>query len=130
KYLINYESYDWQTIQEQADTVKTMSSQKVFSTYDSMIRSESSPLNILKNNNKVKVQINSVILLNKETAQIRFKKMVLDSAGKPAPGYRITEWISTISFDWDKDIKTEKERLVNPLGLQVLSYQPNPEVVK
>ena len=95
-----------------------------------MIRSESSPLNILKNNNKVKVQINSVILLNKETAQIRFKKMVLDSAGKPAPGYRITEWISTISFDWDKDIKTEKERLVNPLGLQVLSYQPNPEVVK
>ncbi|ECU1628988.1 conjugal transfer protein TraG, partial [Salmonella enterica] len=33
-------------------------------------------------------------------------------------------------FDWDKDIKTEKERLVNPLGLQVLSYQPDPEVIK
>ncbi|WRR76339.1 type IV secretion system protein (plasmid) [Escherichia coli] len=48
----------------------------------------------------------------------------------PPPGYRATEWISTISFDWDKDIKTEKERLVNPLGLQVLSYQPDPEVIK
>ncbi|MBA0942279.1 conjugal transfer protein TraG, partial [Escherichia coli] len=38
KYLINYEAYDWQTIQEQADTVKIMSSQKVFSAYDTMIR--------------------------------------------------------------------------------------------
>ena len=130
KYLINYEAYDWQTIQEQADTVKTMSSQKVFSAYDTMSRADSSPLNILKNNYKIKVQINSVILLRKDMAQVRFKKMVLDLSGKPAPGYRATEWISTISFDWDKDIKTEKERLVNPLGLQVLSYQPDPEVIK
>ncbi|PQK43143.1 conjugal transfer protein TraG [Escherichia coli] len=95
-----------------------------------LIRADSSPLNILKNNYKIKVQINSVILLRKDMAQVRFKKMVLDLSGKPAPGYRATEWISTISFDWDKDIKTEKERLVNPLGLQVLSYQPDPEVIK
>ncbi len=74
KYLINYEAYDWQTIQEQADTVKTMSSQKVFSAYDTMIRADSSPLNILKNNYKIKVQINSVILLRKDMAQVRFKK--------------------------------------------------------
>ncbi|HAO3424179.1 TPA: type IV secretion system protein, partial [Escherichia coli] len=100
------------------------------SAYDTMIRADSSPLNILKNNYKIKVQINSVILLRKDMAQVRFKKMVLDLSGKPAPGYRATEWISTISFDWDKDIKTEKERLVNPLGLQVLSYQPDPEVIK
>nr|WP_250696484.1 type IV secretion system protein [Escherichia coli] len=82
---MNYEAYDWQTIQEQADTVKTMSSQKVFSAYDTMIRADSSPLNILKNNYKIKVQINSVILLRKDMAQVRFKKMVLDLSGKPAP---------------------------------------------
>nr|WP_251287735.1 hypothetical protein [Escherichia coli] len=44
-------------MQEQADTVKTMSSQKVFSAYDTMIRADSSPLNILKNNYKIRSRL-------------------------------------------------------------------------
>ncbi|EGD0458518.1 conjugal transfer protein TraG, partial [Escherichia coli] len=46
KFVINYESYDWQTIQEMLDTVNVMSNNKVFSQYNTAIRADNSPLNV------------------------------------------------------------------------------------
>nr|WP_252097772.1 type IV secretion system protein [Escherichia coli] len=42
KFVINYESYDWQTIQEMLDTVNVMSNNKVFSQYNTAIRADNS----------------------------------------------------------------------------------------
>lgn len=130
QFVINYESYDWQTIQQMMDTVNVMSGSKVFSQYDTAIRADSSPLNVLKDNYKMRVKIKSVTMLKPDVAQVRFSKMILDSAGKPAPEYRMTDWISTIAFDFNKKIETEEQRLINPLGFQVLSYRVDPEAMK
>lgn len=130
QFVINFESYDWQTIQQMLDTVQVMSDQKVFSQYNSAIRADNSPLHILKDNYKMKVRIKSVTLLKPDVAQVRFSKMILDSSGKLSNEYRVTEWIATISFDFNKKIETEEQRLINPLGFQVNSYRVDAEAVK
>ena len=130
QFVINYESYEWQTIQQMMDTVKVMSASKVFSQYNTAIRADSSPLNVLKDNYKMRVKIKSVTMLKPDMAQVRFSKMILDSSGKPAPEYRMTDWIATIAFDFNKKIETEEQRLINPLGFQALSYRVDPEAMK
>jgi len=130
KYVINYESYDWQTIQAQSEIIGLMSSPKVAGQYNTAIRAENSPLNILKDQYKIKVKVKPVVFLKPDLAQIRFTKMVLDNNGNPAPEFRTTDWIATIPFDYNKKIKTESERQINPLGMQVLSYRVDAEAGK
>lgn len=130
RFVINYESYDWQTIQQMFDTVELMSDNNVFSEYKKNAVADNSPLNILKKNYRMKTKVKSVTLLKKDVAQIRFSKMILDTSGKLATEYEITNWIATIAFNFDKKIKTEGDRLVNPLGFQTVSYRVDAEVVK
>ncbi|EGZ8458150.1 type IV secretion system protein [Salmonella enterica] len=130
KYVINYESYDWETIQEQAETVTLMSNNKVSGMFNTSIRAENSPLNVLKDQYKIKVKVKPVVFLKPDLAQVRFTKMVLDNNGNPAPEFRVTDWIATIPFDYNKKIKTEAQRQINPLGLQVLSYRVDAEASK
>ena len=130
QYVINYESYDWQTITTMHDTVQLMSSSSVFSEYKKNIMSDSSPLNVLKDNFKLKTKIKSVTFLEPDTAQVRFSKMVLTKNGELSTEYKKTDWVALISFDYKHEIKTEGERLLNPLGFNVLSYRVDPEAVK
>ncbi|KAB7715123.1 conjugal transfer protein TraG [Plesiomonas shigelloides] len=130
QFVINYESYDWQTISTMNDTVQLMSSSNVFSEYRRNILAPNSPLNILKDNYKIKTKIKSVTFLEEDTAQVRFSKIVLTSAGEPANEYVTTNWVATVAFDFKHEIKTEGERLLNPLGFNVLSYRVDPETTK
>ncbi|WP_252097771.1 type IV secretion system protein [Escherichia coli] len=57
---------------------------------------------------KIKTKIKSVTLLKPDVAQVRFSKMILDSSGSLAPEYRVTDWIATVAFDFNKDVKTER----------------------
>ena len=130
QFVINYESYDWQTVRAMHDNVKLMADSAVFNGYKSNMLAKNSPLNQLKDSYKLKVKIKSVTFLNADTAQIRFKKMVLDKQGKVAPEYVATDWVATMAFDYDHDIKNEGERLLNPLGFNALSYAVDPETTK
>lgn len=130
KYVINYESYDWETIQEQAEIITLMSGNKVGGQFNTAIRAENSPLNVLKDQYKIKVKVKPVVFLKPDLAQVRFTKMILDNNGNPAPEFRSTDWIATISFDFNKKIKTEAQRQINPLGMQVLSYRVDAEAGK
>lgn len=130
QYVINYESYDWQTIQEMNNIVEIMSDNKTFSEYDTAVRADNSPLHILRDNFKMKVKVKSTTFLKPDVAQVRFTKMILDSSGKPAAGYQETNWIATIAFDFNKDIKTEEDKNINPLRFQALSYRVDPEAAK
>lgn len=130
QYVINYESYDWETISEMSDIVKTMSSDKIFSSYDTAVRADNGPLNVLKDNYRMKVKIKGVTFLKPDIAQVRFSKIIIDSSGKPAPEYHQTEWMATISFNFAKKIEKAEQQDVNPLGMQVLSYRVDPETIK
>ncbi|EFF2610251.1 type IV secretion system protein, partial [Escherichia coli] len=44
--------------------------------------------------------------------------------------YRVTDWIATVAFDFNKDVKTEEQRLINPLGFEAVSYRVDAEAIK
>ena len=127
KWVVNRESYDWQTIQNMSDTIELMSSNRVFSEYRNIITNKvTSPLFILKQDKKVMVRVSSVTFID-DVAQVRFIKFVKNANGTMAPEYPTTNWIGTIGFDYKKTISKQQERLVNPLGFQVTSYRVDPE---
>ncbi|MFM4936166.1 conjugal transfer protein TraG [Aeromonas veronii] len=130
QYVINYESYDWLTVQTLYDNIKLLSTSDVFGEYRTKMLADNSPLNLLKDNYKLKTKIKSVTFLNKETAQVRFTKMVLNKKGELAPEFVPTDWVAVVAFDFSHEIKTEGERLLNPLGFNVLSYRVDPEAGK
>ncbi|EGH9360836.1 type IV secretion system protein [Salmonella enterica] len=129
-FVISYESYDWQDIQATNDSVNLMSDDKTFSQYRTQITADNSPLNVLKERNKIKVRIKSVTFLKPDIAQVRFDKAVVNSDGTLDIDYSQTSWVATIAFDYQKKIKSEGERLINPLGFQALSYRVDPEAIK
>lgn len=127
QYVINYESYDWATIQHMSNVVKLMSNTQIFNKYDNNLRNEVSPLTLFKDQSKVSTKISAVTFLDKDFATVRFTKFVVDNQGKVDNKYPISKWIATIKFAYSKNIHMEKDRLINPLGFEVISYRVDPE---
>lgn len=128
QYVVDRESYDWYTIQAMFDFIKETSSNDVFASYSNFYKSEFSPLEKLGKNMKMSATINSITFLNDTTVQVRFTKRITENSGKFIPSYPETKWLATVSFAFDKNIKTEKQRLVNPLGFIVKSYKLDQEL--
>ncbi|MEG7664990.1 type IV secretion system protein [Hafnia paralvei] len=126
----NREGYEWNAIQTMYQTVELMSNNAVFSEYKNYILGEYSPVKKLGKSQKMQVKVNAITLLDNETAQIRFTKAITELDGSPAQGYTPAKWIATVKFDFKKKIKTEEQRLVNPLGFEAISYRVDPEVIK
>ena len=129
QYIIERESYDWQLIQNSFDRVKLMSAPNVFAEYNAYITSAKSPVNTFKEDKKVRVEVLSVSFIN-NIGQVRFSKTVLDANGQPDTVYPVTNWLATISFDYKKEIKLEKDRRSNPLGFETTSYRVDSENIK
>lgn len=128
KFVIERESYDWQLIQNSYDAVELMSSPQVFNEYRNYITSKVSPVTLLKENKKIKVNVLSVSFIN-GVGQVRFSKQVLTASGEPDAVIPVTYWLASIPYDYKHDVKLEQQRLINPLGFQALSYRVDPEAL-
>lgn len=106
-----------------------MSAPNVFAEYNAYITSAKSPVNTFKEDKKVRVEVLSVSFIN-NIGQVRFSKTVLDANGQPDTVYPVTNWLATISFDYKKEIKLEKDRRSNPLGFETTSYRVDSENIK
>lgn len=130
RFIENREGYEWNSVQNMYDTVELMATSSVFNEYKNYIEGDFSPLKKLGKVLKMQVRVNAITLLNVETAQIRFTKVITDSDGQPVNGYTPAKWIATVTFDYRRKIKTEGQRLINPLGFAAVSYRVDPEVIK
>ena len=89
--------------------------------YDSL----AAPHKVFKDRFRVDVRIVSISWVG-NTAQVRFEKTVMplnDAAAKPAP----QKLIATIGYQYLNSPQADKDRLVNPLGLQIMHYRVDPE---
>ncbi len=130
QFVVNRESYEWETIQDMYNRVNLLSGPKVFNEYKVNINNKAvSPLYILKKDKKLMVRILSISFID-EVAQVRFIKYVKNANGSVASEYRETAWIATITYDYQHDVNKEAERFVNPLGFQVTSYRVDAENVE
>lgn len=130
RFIENREGYEWFTVKDMYNFVEATSNRAVFDAYKNYMISSQSPVKVLSNRMKMLVKVNGITFLDDETAQIRFTKLITEPDGKAAAGYIPTQWIATLKFDFSKKITTEQERLLNPLGLNVISYRVDAEVVK
>ncbi len=127
RFVINRESYDWETIQSMHDAVKLLGNPNVFSQYDNIIKNKQiSPIYLLKQEKKVMVRVVSVSFIG-DIAQVRFIKYVQNADGSKAAEFAPASYIATIAYDYKKPIHLEKDRLVNPLGFEAISYRVDAE---
>lgn len=128
KYVVNRESYDWFTIQSMYDFIEETSSPNIFASYKGYFASEYSPLKKLGKKMKQITTVNTISFLNPTTVQVRFTKSFEENDGKEVKNLPRTTWLATMSFDFSKNVRTEKQRLINPLGFAVTSYKLDAEV--
>lgn len=130
RFVENREGYEWFTVQSMYNIVESAASNDVFNSYKNYMLSEYSPVKKLAKRHKMQVKVNGITFLEDGTAQIRFTKLITENDGSLSAGYQPTKWIATLTYDFTKQSKTEEQRLVNPLGLNVSSYRVDSEVVK
>ncbi|OED65899.1 conjugal transfer protein TraG [Vibrio tasmaniensis ZS-17] len=128
QFVIERNSYEWETIQNSFNTVKLMSGRQVFGAYSNYIKGDSSPTKLFSDKRVIRITVEGITFLpatSKEQtlAQVRFTRYIENSEGEAALGYEPTQWTATITFDYQSSIKTEDERRLNPLGFQVTSYR-------
>lgn len=127
RYIVTRGSYQWQTVQDAYDYIKLTSRQDVFSAYNTALRAKNSPLEVFKEYKKIRMKDVAISFLptqqNQVLAQVSFTRVVVNNDDTPDPSYEPTKWSATVTFDYLKDIKTDAERILNPLGFQVTSYR-------
>ena len=85
-----------------------------------------SPLNTLPRQAIVNVTIRSVSSLGADIALVRFTTQRTDPAGVDQPP---RTWASVIKYRYSAAEMTADDRLVNPLGFQVVRYRRDPETL-
>lgn len=127
KFIDAYEGYNWFTVQDSYDFIKLSSNDAVFSQYSNYIRSNSSPVEVLSENNKVDISDVSISFIptNQDNilAHVSFTKTVLDVDDSLSRDFKPTKWKAVMSFDYLADISKESERLLNPLAFRVTSFE-------
>lgn len=121
--------YQWDTVQNNFDTVKINSNDKVFAEYSNYIKAENSPLNIFKDRYKVKSELTaSPVYLPSNVGDdklvlVNFKRTIVNKIGDPVPEFPVSNWKATITYNFKKGKLTADQRLLNPLGFNVTSYR-------
>lgn len=128
-YVRDRESYDWFSIGDMSEAVKLMSAPEIGSEYDKTLQAKNSPLNLLKDKFRIKAKVGSIVFTG-ELAQVRFTTEKLSVSGDNNDGSPVQNWIATIAYKYESGRMTQQQRLVNPLGLKVLNYRVDPEVLK
>ncbi len=128
RFIVERNSYDWQTVQLSYNTVELMASDKVFNAYSKAIRAIDSPLEVFGDKSSVKTHVNAISFLpstdkDSQLVQVHFTRQVVSSSGELSSMLEPTKWSATITFDYLAVIKTEDERTLNPLGFRVTSYR-------
>jgi type IV secretion system protein VirB8 len=125
KFIITRNGYNWQTVQDDYNLIQLMSSSTVKSTYNTYIKSASSPVKVFVDKNRIEIKVQDVTFIPSKSnlAQVRFSRDVLDKSGVSDDSYEITYWNATITFDYQALINTKDERTLNPLAFRVTSYK-------
>ncbi len=131
-YVTARERYFYATAETDYETVGAYNSpqlnQEWLSIWDR--NNSQSPLNLYKDGTTVRAQIKAVSFLKQasgnDLVQVRFIK-----AARPGgtAAEQVTHWIATIPYAYIAPSKDERTRALNPLGLRIVDYKREPEVV-
>jgi type IV secretion system protein VirB8 len=95
------------------------------------VANPASPLNVYRDGTTVRSQVASVTFFERgngvaDLAQVRYVKGQRASGGTDE---RVTHWIAAIQYAYGEPSKDPKVRRWNPLGLKIVDFRPEPEVL-
>lgn len=127
QYVIAREGFDAGTLQANYRKVGLWSAGDARDRYLSQMRSgnPASPLAGLPRNATIDVQIRSVSSIAASTAMIRFTTVRTDPGGRQ----QAQHWVATIRYRYTDAEMSAADRLINPLGFQVIRYRRDAETL-
>jgi type IV secretion system protein VirB8 len=128
QYVIAREGFDIATLRDSYNKVALWSQGEARSRYLASMQASNatSPLAILPRRAVVEVQVRSISMLNADTALVRFATVRTDpGAQSQAPQL----WASVVKYRFSGAAMRAEDRLINPLGFQVVHYRRDAEML-
>ncbi|GAA4657801.1 type IV secretion system protein [Bartonella pachyuromydis] len=126
QYVLNRETYDYDTIQLNYDTTALLSAGSVQQEFYKIYEGEDARDKVLSNKARITVKVRSIQPNGRGQATVRFTTQQHDSNG--AAGQKQHQ-IATIGYTYVGAPMKSSDRLLNPLGFQVTSYRVDPEIL-
>lgn len=137
QYIRHREGYCWDTRDHDRRLVGLLSASTVqqnYAAYTDPKRNPQAPVLRYGQNARVTIYVTAISFINtgetvdgehRVTALVRYTKQV-KRAGETAP---LTHWAATVTFVYRAAPMKIEDRLVNPLGFQIIGYRNDPESV-
>ncbi|WP_455481898.1 virB8 family protein [Bartonella sp. B35(2025)] len=126
QYVLNRETYDYDTIQLNYDTAALLSAPTVQQEFYKIYEGENARDQILSNRARIVVKVRSIQPNGLGSATVRFTTQQHNSNGTIEPKQH---QIATIGYTYVSVPMKSSDRLLNPLGFQVTSYRADPEIL-
>ncbi len=122
-YVKSRESYHFSSYKQSLKEIRLFSNDLVFSQYKRAVDQNNlqSPYNIYGETSALNVELKSLVMQDKNTAQIRVR---ISSEGAQNVAY---DKIVVMRFEYNNLEMSDDKRLVNPLGFTVISYRIDDE---
>lgn len=128
QYVLAREGFDINHLQESYRKVALWSAGDARRSYISGMQASNplSPLATLPRRALLQAEVRSISLLNSGTAMIRFAVSRTDTGG---PQQETQNWVAIVKFRFSGETMSAADRMVNPLGFQVMSYRRDVETL-
>lgn len=127
QFVLNRESYDYNTIQQNYETTALLSAPDVQKEYYELYDGANARDLVLSNRARIRVKIKSIQPNNQGQATVRFTTTEIRDNGTVP---RSQDWIATVGYRYVQGPMNRSDRRVNPLGFQVTSYRADPELIR
>lgn len=126
QFILNRESYEYNTIQHNYDTTALLSAPDVQKEYYELFTGSKARDVVYGNKVQIKVNVRSIQPNGKGQAIVRFQTKQINKNGV-LPSTQ--DWIATVGYRYIQVPMNRSDRRINPLGFQVTSYRVDPELI-
>jgi type IV secretion system protein VirB8 len=128
QYVIAREGFNADALQDKYRRVSLWSVDSARATYiaGQQVSNPQSPLARYPRTTVVETQVKSVSPMGPNVAMVRFNTVRRDAGGQVQPPQA---WVAVIRYRYSGEPMRMEDRLVNPLGFEVLRYQRNAEAL-
>lgn len=128
QYVIAREGFDAESLEENYRRVGLWSADEARDRYVDLMRvgNPLSPLATLPKAARIDVRIRSVSSLKADQALVRFDTVRSD---RGSSAEYVENWAAVINYRFSDASMSAEDRLVNPLGFQVVRYRKDPETL-
>ena len=127
QYVIAREGFDIDSLRDDYRKVALWSAGEARDRYVSEMQASNpkSPLATMSRRTLIEVEIRGISSLRPDSALIRFVTVRTDSGGQRQ---NVQPWQAVINYRFSTDAMSAADRLVNPLGFQVVRYRRDAEI--